>query len=226
MDPLTDERIEDADIDLDAALQATYEHRDRLMATHRRRSRGIVAGGALLLAAGGVIVGLALRDDPSQVRFADDAGSTSVTAPATSVAPALAGPAVPEGFTFESLGDGLFRLTRDDTSTAPSPSVVDPTGADDGVVLGGGGAVATRVSAVAGHTESPAGFITVKFACVGGSADRLDEATYRLDGGVVTIDARITSERGDTPCSELDGAVTPLPGIAVTDPVEVVAGPL
>jgi len=83
-----------------------------------------------------------------------------------------------------------------------------------------------RTVAVASHYESPDGWVTVKLACVAGPADRIDKIAYRLDGSTITVDARVTSEHGSQPCTGLDGAVTPLPGIAVTAPVEVIAGRL
>lgn len=220
---LTDTRTDG--VDLEAALAATYAHHGRLVADRRRRVRLVTGAAALLLVAGGVIAGLSLRDDSSSVDFAGVGDRPASTVPASAdqaTSPdAPIGPAVPDGFSFEQRPDGVFVLQRIETPPLSSPNVQVGE-----ATLAGGGATADRAATVASHYQSPEGWVTVKFACVAGPIDRIDRVLYRLDGSTLTVDAEINSLHGDQPCTDLDGAVTPLPGIAVTAPVEVIAGPL
>ncbi len=209
-------------VDLEAALAATYTHHGKLVAARQRRTRLVFGAGAALLVAGGVLVGLSMRDDTSSVDFAGGGDRPAPTAPASETAPETAsGPATPDGFSFERRPDGTFVLQRLDTPPLSSPNVQVGE-----ATLAGGGAVLERSVAVASHYQSPEGWVTVKLACVAGPADRIDRVLYRLDGSTVTVDAEVSSLHGDQPCTALDGAVTPLPGIAVTAPVEVISGRL
>lgn len=212
-------------VDLQAALAATYAHHGALVAQRHRRTRFAFAAAAVLLVAGGVAIGLSLSDNSSAVRFAGSGATTPTSTPAGEVpapAPPSQGPAVPDGFSFEQRADGVFVLQRLESPPLSSPVVT----AADGVTLAGGGAVTERAVPVASHYESPDGWVTVRLTCVAGSADRIDQVLYRLDGATLTVDATVSSLHGDQPCTDLDGAVTPLPGIAVTAPVEVLAGDL
>ena len=180
------------DVDLDAALQQTYERHSEL-ARARDRKRRLAFGGGVAAVVVLVVAALPVflaNDDDGTVGVADDGSDVAPV----EVAPQVSERVVPDDFELTIDGD-VWILTRDPAS------VIDRDGVDAGEVQLGAAVTEVRAAEVAGIETGPQpDVVTVSFVCVG-DGDQLQLVRYRLDDDVLVVRGDVLSGADPAACS-------------------------